>query len=134
MNESTAKSQRRAQIEQALKVLDEEGKQPIHTAIYSSTRICNVYNHGSFIGDARIQQLQKRIDLACLSIAGHGALQINQMISLIRDMTMREFCGKYGADVNKWLADYVRLQTQEARNYETVRRNRSQHRNPTRNH
>ncbi|KAM3585944.1 hypothetical protein VKS41_002478 [Umbelopsis sp. WA50703] len=109
MNESTAKSQRRAQIEQALKVLDEEG-------------------------DARIQQLQKRIDLACLSIAGHGALQINQMISLIRDMTMREFCGKYGADVNKWLADYVRLQTQEARNYETVRRNRSQHRNPTRNH
>jgi hypothetical protein len=127
MNESTAKSQRRAQIEQALKVLDEEGKQPIHTAIYSSTRICNVYNHGSFIGDARIQQLQKRIDLACLSIAGHGALQINQMISLIRDMTMREFCGKYGADVNKWLADYVRLQTQEARN-------RSQHRNPTRNH
>ncbi|KAG2182822.1 hypothetical protein INT44_005802 [Umbelopsis vinacea] len=94
-------SARREQIEQALKVLDEEG-------------------------DARIEQLQKRIDLACLSIAGHGTLQINQMISLIRDMTMREFCGKYGADVNKWLADYVQQQTQEARNFEAVRRSRSQ--------
>jgi hypothetical protein len=86
-------------------------------------------HHDPFSGEARIQQLQKRIDLACLSIAGHGTLQINQMISLIRNMTMREFCGKYGADVNKWLADYVQQQTQEARNYETIRRSRSQ-RNP----
>src|ERR1700709_2211363 len=73
-------------------------------------------------GEARIQQLQKRIDLACLSIAGHGTLQINQMISVVRNMTMREFCGKYGADVNKWLADYVQQQTREARSYETIRR------------
>ncbi|CAO3685316.1 unnamed protein product [Umbelopsis vinacea] len=104
MNGQPVDNPRRAHIEKALKILDEEG-------------------------EARIQQLQKRIDLACLSIAGHGTLQINQMISLIRNMTMREFCGKYGADVNKWLADYVQQQTQEARNYETIRRSRSQ-RNP----
>jgi hypothetical protein len=115
-------SARREQIEQALKVLDEEGKHSLKIKLYSMGRLLT---HG-LLGAARIEQLQKRIDLACLSIAGHGSLQINQMISLIRNMTMREFCGKYGADVNKWLADYVQQQTQEARNFEAVRRSRSQ--------
>lgn len=115
-------SARREQIEQALKVLDEEGKHSLEIKVYYMGRLLT---HG-LLGEARIEQLQKRIDLACLSIAGHGSLQINQMISLIRNMTMQEFCGKYGADVNKWLADYVQQQTQEARNFEAVRRSRSQ--------
>lgn len=116
-------SARREQIEQALKVLDEEGKHNLK--VQNIIFLGRLLTHG-LLGEARIQQLQKRIDLACLSIAGHGSLQINQMISLIRNMTMREFCGKYGADVNKWLADYVQQQTQEARNFEAVRRSRSQ--------
>jgi hypothetical protein len=120
----TVDSARRAQIEHALKVLDEEGKHSQRKK--AMVHLPTTNSHLVGIGDARIQQLQKRIDLACLSIAGHGSLQINQMISIVRNMTMREFCGKYGADVNKWLADYVQQQTQEARNFETVRRSRSQ--------
>ncbi|KAI9023876.1 hypothetical protein CLU79DRAFT_834694 [Phycomyces nitens] len=56
----------------------------------------------------RIEGLRQSIEFACTSLRAHGNMQINQLLSSVRQLTMDEFCNKYGADTLVFLEEQTR--------------------------
>ncbi|KAL0091816.1 hypothetical protein J3Q64DRAFT_1331377 [Phycomyces blakesleeanus] len=56
----------------------------------------------------RIEGLRQNIEFACTSLRAHGNMQINQLLPSVRQLTMDEFCNRYGADTLTFLEEQTR--------------------------
>ncbi|KAI7872752.1 hypothetical protein BDF14DRAFT_1877230 [Spinellus fusiger] len=54
-------------------------------------------------GERRVESLRQSVDFICASMRAHGHMQINQLLTSTRHMTMREFCYGNGADMTVYL-------------------------------
>ncbi|KAG0166817.1 hypothetical protein DFQ30_006758 [Apophysomyces sp. BC1015] len=57
---------------------------------------------------SRVEDIQQHIEFVCTSLRAQSSMQIGQLLLAVRKLTVEEYCNKYGADPQTFLAHQAR--------------------------
>lgn len=87
----TTDNTKNANIEEALSILDAETKR-------------------------RVEDVRQRIEFMCASLRAQGNTQINKLLKAIRELTVEDFCEKYGADTQYFMSQQTMQRISQTKN------------------
>lgn len=73
-------------------------------------------NHFTLLAKRRVEDIRQRIEFMCASLRAQGNTQINKLLKAIRELTVEDFCEKYGADTQYFMSQQTMQRISQTNN------------------